>query len=266
MRSSSRSVPKIRFIAITFVLGFCGAVRPAYSQQMPPADGAATEAKKLEEPEKKGGMEDEVAHGFFTHEGLPDAVGTFSLRSAGLVTRADGATKGDFAFHLETGLTKNIGLHIRNDRFLNNTHTEAMFQFAALTSKNGKSGFAPIIEFEFPTRSGASGINTLVGFTTKIANPRAAFNSVIHYNPKEGMTDSSASFVVKVASRYYPVMEVLAEAGSGQRPIVNLLMGLKVRVSESTLLGFAFVLPATDNKEFSSQLVFQPDVEWERAR
>ena len=31
-----------------------------------------------------------------------------------------------------------------------------MFQFAAVRSKNGMSGFSPLIEFEFPTRSGAS--------------------------------------------------------------------------------------------------------------
>ncbi len=257
MRPLLSSAPKIRFIA--FLLGISIAVFPAYGQEMP--------AVENQEKPGKGGMEDEVAHGFFTHEGLPDAVGAFSLRSAGLVTRADGATTGDFAFHLETGLTKYIGIHVRNDRFLNNTRSEVMFQFAAMTSKNGNSGFAPIIEFEIPTRSGGgSRIDTLVGFTTKAANERAAFNSEVHYDPKEDSLDGSASFVVKVASRYYPVVEVLAEAGREQRPIVNLLLGLKFRVSESTLLGFAFLVPATKNKDFSSQLVFQPDVEWKRAQ
>lgn len=61
-------------------------------------------------------VEEEIAHAFFTHEGLPDAVGSDSLRTSALATRADGATKGDFAFHLETGLTENIGLHIRSGR------------------------------------------------------------------------------------------------------------------------------------------------------
>ena len=90
--------------------------------------------------------------------GMPEAVGTYSLRLASLATHMDGTTKGDFAFHLETGLTKLVGLHIRNDRFLDNTHTEIMFQFAVIRSKDGMSGFSPVIEFEIPTKNGASRI------------------------------------------------------------------------------------------------------------
>ena len=60
----------------------------------------------------------EIAHPFLTHEGLPDAVGSYSTRLSSLATRIDGTTKGDFAFHVETGLTENIGLHLRSDQFL----------------------------------------------------------------------------------------------------------------------------------------------------
>ena len=90
---------------------------------------------------------DEIAHAFFTHEGLPDAVGSYSLRTSGLATRIDGETKGDFAYHLETGLTDSIGLHVRTDQFLQSRRSEVMFQFVAWKSKDGESGFAPIIEF-----------------------------------------------------------------------------------------------------------------------
>ena len=94
----------------------CGMPRPAVAQVagMPAA----------EEPE--------LPHAFFTHMGLPEGVGNFNLRVLGVVTRADGRSDGDVAFHLETGLTRRIGLHIRNDRFLDSPRTEAMFQFTAL--------------------------------------------------------------------------------------------------------------------------------------
>ena len=214
-----------------------------------------------------GAMEMEVPHGFFTHEGLPDAVGSFSLRTSGLATRVDGKTQGDFAFHLETGLTKAIGLHIRNDRFLNSPMTEAMFQFAAITSSDGRSGFAPIIEFEFPTHSGAgSRINTLIGQTVKLANSRVAFNQVLHYNPREDMVDWSASLVAVATPQFFPVLESLGEGGNDALPIVRLLAGFKVRVREGFLLGLAYQLPITKNKEFSSQVVIQPDVEWSTRR
>jgi hypothetical protein len=41
----------------------------------------------------------------------------------------------------------------------------------------------------------------------------------------------------------------------GERPIVNLLGGLKVRVSKNLTLGFAVQVPTTRRKDFSSQLV-----------
>ena len=186
-----------------------------------------------------------------------------SLRVAGLATRLEGRTEGDFAFHLETGLTSFIGLHVRNDRFLDKPRSEVMFQFAAARSKDGMSGFSPIIEFEIPTQSGdGSRINTLVGFSTALATARVSFNQVLHYNPREDMVDGSAALVFKVGKRFYPVMEVLAEAMRGDSPIVNVLLGLKVRVNEGLLLGFAFQVPTTQRKDFSSQSVFQPDMEW----
>jgi len=240
-------------VFIVFVsLGF-----PAYSQQMsPPATGAPA-----------GMPDDEVAHPFFTHMGVPEGVSVYNLRLAGLSTRAEGRTEGDFAFHFETGLTRSIGVHVRNDRFLDKPRTEVMFQFAAVRSKNGMSGFSPIIEFEIPTRSGdGNRINSLVGFSTALSNTRASFNQVVHYNPREDMVDGSAAVVFKVRKRFYPVIEVLAEAMRGERPIVNMLFGLKVRVNETLLLGFAFQVPASGRQNFSSQLVFQPDIEWRRAQ
>ncbi len=208
-------------------------------------------------------MEMEVPHGFFTHEGLPDPVGSFSLRTAAVATRIDGKTQGDFAFHLETGLTKTIGLHIRNDRFLNSPRTEVMLQFTAITSDDGRSGFAPLVEFEFPTHSGAgSRINTLVGQTGKLANSRMAFNEVFHYNPREDMVEWSASWVAVATPKVFPVVEIFGEGGTDALPIVRLLAGFKVRIREGFLIGLAYQLPITKNKEFSSQVVIQPDFDW----
>ena len=246
-----------RCVATAMVLlALLASVREVEAQMPSPAPAKAS-----------GAMEMEVPHGFFTHEGLPDAVGSFSLRTAALATRVDGTTQGDVAFHLETGLTKTIGLHIRNDRFLNSPRTEVMLQFAAITSGDGRSGFAPILEFEVPTHAGAgSRVNTLVGQTVKLANSSVAFNEVFHYNPREDMVDWSASWVAVATPRFFPVLEILGEGGTDALPIVRLLAGFKVRIREGFLLGFAYQLPITKNKDFSSQLVIQPDVEWSTRR
>ena len=224
--------------------------------------------KTQDKPDDMNAMdEDEIPHAFFTHEGLPDEVGTFALRTSAAVLRIDGQTKGDFGFHLETGLAKRIGLHIRNDRFLNSDRTEVMFQFAAVKSKNGKNGFAPILEFEIPTRRGAgSRVNVLFGFSTKFSNSRAAFNSVVHYDPRARMVEANASLVFKAAKRVYPVFEVLAEGGRGMTPIITLVGGFKVRMTKSWLIGFGFQAPVTHNKDFSSEGIFQSENMFMRKR
>lgn len=226
-----------------------GAVQPVAAQVAGPPAGDQEAA--------------ELPHPFFTHMGLPEGVGVFNLRTLGLATRAEGQTRGDFAFHLETGLTRLIGLHIRNDRFRDNPLTEAMFQFAVLTSKDGMSGFAPIIEFEVPTGSGGgSRINTLAGFTATLANQSIAFNQAFHYSPREDAVDASAALVFKLGRRVFPVVEVLGEGASGEPTVVNLLGGVKVRLREWLHFGLAVQFPVTKAKEFSSQGAFGPDVEW----
>ena len=208
--------------------------------------------------------EEELPHAFFTHMGLPEGVGVYSLRVLGTAARSDGQNTGDFAFHFETGITPRIGLHIRNDRFRNSDKTEAMFQFAAYVSENGMTGFAPLIEFEFPTRSGASRINTLVGFTTSLGASKWAFNQVVHYDPKEDMVDGSVALVLKASRYVFPVVELLGEGGTGVSSAVNVLAGIKVRVREGINLGVAYQLPVTVRKDFSRQVVFGPDFDWKR--
>lgn len=247
-RGHRRRDPVTATLVALALAGPLGLPRFVAAQGSPPA------------PAKEEEME--MPHPFFTHEGLPEGVGMYSLRSAALATRTNGETEGDFAFHLETGITERIGLHIRNDRFLDSPKTEAMFQFAAVTNKQGTSGFAPIIEFEVPTKSGASRISTLLGFTTKLTGSRATFNQVLHYDPREDAVDASAGLVVKVTDRVFPVVELLGEGASGAPTVVNLLAGLKVRLRPWITLGFAVQLPVTSDKDFSSQLVLQPELVW----
>ncbi len=249
--------------ACFIVLSFC--LFSLNAQQTVPQQTPSTINQPQADKMQMDDEEVEIAHPFFTHMGMPERVGVYSLRLEGLSSRVDGATKGDFGFHFETGLTKRIGIHIRNDSFLERTRSEVMIQFAAIRRKNGMSGFSPIIEFEIPTRrGGGSRINTLVGFSTALVNKRAAFNQVVHYNPRESSADYSAALVLRIGKRYFPVFEILGEGMRGDRPIVNLLGGFKVRMNKNLTLGFAVQVPVTSRKDFSSQLVFQPDIEWRR--
>lgn len=202
----------------------------------------------------------EIPHPFFTHEGLPEEqVGMTSIRATALAATDEGNTKGDFAFHIETSLAKNLGLHIRNDRFLFNTHSEIMFQFAVIKSKDGKSGFAPLIEFEIPTKKGANRINSLIGFTTKLARPRFVINQVIHYNPREDMFEGSIGLVYNIVKNIYLVGEVMGDKADGEDAMFSLVGGIKFRLRDNFLIGFGYHGPISKNREFSSQYIFQPE-------
>ena len=227
-------------------------------------DTPKKELKNMAESDTMTEME-EVAHSFFSHMGVPEAVGVYSLRLSGLVTDMEGMMDGDFGFHLETGLTDFIGLHIRNDGIRDAQHTEVMFQFAAIRSRDKMSGFSPLIEFEFPTKPGGDRhTNVLVGFTTALAGPGLAFNQALHYNSRTEEFEFNASFVAKVGSRIFPIVEIFAEALPHEKPIINVLGGVKVKVSKKLLLGVAFQAPVTEQKDYSWQLIFQPDIEWKR--
>ena len=76
------------------------------------------------------------------------------------------------------------------------------------------------------------------------------------------MVEGSAAVVMKVWSWVFPVVEVGGEVMPGERPLFNLLGGIKARVSESLLLGLAFQAPVTSRTDYLWQLVVQAEVEF----
>ena len=254
------SIRRIVIFSLCSIIVFGLSIFSVYSQQMPNMNNDTANLKT-----SQMGDDEEVPHPFFTHMGMPEAPGVFSLRTSALLTKnIDGKSTGDFAFHLEMGLSKLVGLHIRNDRFLDNTHTEIMFQFAAIRSKDGMSGFSPLIEFEIPTKKGVTRINSLVGFSTALVRSRFAINQVIHYNPREDMVDGSIALVYKVTKGVFVVIESLGKKMMDENAIVTLIGGVKIKLYKNLILGVGYQHTLTTNKEFLSQYIFQPNFEWKR--
>lgn len=219
---------------------------------------------QTDQPSGQMSEKDEIPHPFFTHMGVPEAVGVYSLRTAALASRENGHTDGDFAFHFETGLTDFIGIHVRNDRFLNMPRTEVMFQFAAFRTRSKMSGIAPLIEFEVPTRNGGGRVETLVGFTTALSSATFAWNSVLHYNPRLETVDGSGSVVFRATKRVFPVLELRTEVAKGERPMFSGIAGLKIRAAKFLVLGLGIEVPFSSRKDFTHQTIFQPDFSWSR--
>ena len=204
----------------------------------------------------------EIAHPFFTHMGMPEGVGNYALRVPVSVTRDEDDTDGDIGFHLETGLSKTIGLHIRNEAVLTEPHTEVTFQFAAVSSADGMSGLSPFMELEIPTHEGERTFYAIVGFLTAWTTERLAINQSLEYSPKEDDVEGSASAVVRVGERFFPVVEFIGEGQEGSLPLFTALGGIKSRLSEHLLVGLACEVPTSDAKEFDYQIILETDVEW----
>ncbi|MCX5656637.1 MAG: hypothetical protein NTZ48_00140 [Candidatus Omnitrophica bacterium] len=209
-----------------------------------------------------GEEEIDMVHPFFTHMGLPDPVGHYALRMSGVAIREEGRTRGDFGFHLETGLARRLGLHIRDDRVSNNAHTEIMFQYAAIQSLDGMSGFSPFVEVEIPTHKDERHTYGLVGFSTMWSTHILELNQSLEYSPKEEALEGSVSLVGKVGQRLFPVVEFILAADKDAKPQNSMIWGLKYRVNRHTVLGIGYQVPVTESKEFAHQVLLQTDIEW----
>jgi len=207
---------------------------------------------------------------FFTHMAMPLEVRSYNIRAALLPTRFDGKTTTEFNVQFTTGLSKNVGLFLGAEGAFDHPTLEAMFQFLVWKSQNGMNAFSPIIEFEFPLGKEAAGkeakrsVYTLVGFATTFSNSHIAFNQVLHYSPLEDLAEGSVSLVAKVSNRLFLVTEISGVTEKGERPIFNLLGGVKIKLSKNFMIGIGYQHPITSNREFSSQYIIQPDLTWKR--
>ena len=198
---------------------------------------------------------------FYTHMGIPLAVGTYSLRLGATPTQFEGKTNTQFDFQFETGLSKTVGLFLGGNGLFDDPTLEAMVQFLVWKSKNGMNGISPIIEFEFPMGEEATrSVYTLVGYAATFSNSNIAFNQVLHYSPLEDLAEGSASLVIKASKRIFLVPEISGVAQKGSRPILNLLLGVKVKLNKTFFLGVAYQLPITGNRDYSSRYILQPNM------
>lgn len=265
MHNKSSIRRRITFSVFSIIV-FCVGMFSAYGQQMPKMKMKMdTSANKQEDmKDMQGQMMLPMA--FFTHMGIPLNVGAYSLRLAALQTQYEGNSNTEFNFQFETGLTKTLGLFLGGEGLFKDPTLEAMFQFLVLKSKNGMNGFSPIVEFEFPLgkksaeEEATPRVYTLVGFASTLSNAHLAFNQVLHYSPLEDLAEGSVSLVYKVSKRTFLVSEVSGLFEKDARPISNLLLGIKLKLNKNFLLGIAYQLPITVNREYDSQYVLQPNI------
>ena len=252
----------LKFLLSGFLV-LSASIFSAFGQQMPNMKMDSITVKR--EEMKDGQHQKMLPMPFFTHMGIPYDVGTYGLRLAVLPTVNEGKVNTEFNFQFETGLSKTVGLFIGGEELFDDPTLEAMFQFLVWKSKNGMNGFSPIVEFEFPLGKEATrSVYTLVGFASTFSNSHIAFNQVLHYSPIEDLAEGSASILVKVSKRIFLVSEISGVVQQEELPIFNLLAGVKFQLNKNFLLGFAYQLPLTTNRNYSSRYVFQPNMVFQK--
>jgi hypothetical protein len=223
------------------------------------ADPAPSDAQGMKDMRPR----DRFAEPFFTHMGVPMAPGEYSTQFGGTVSRVEGQTDVDATARVMTGLTDSIGVVLVSDGVRYDEHAEAMFQWAAVRSDDRRSGFSPILEFEIPTHAGGDRrTHTLVGFSTALGNSDVSFNQAIHFDVNNPEFEGSASLAARLFPRVFPTVEVIGEGARGEKPIVNVLAGVKFRVDDNLMLGIALEKPVTDRRDFTSRLMLTLDIGW----
>lgn len=205
---------------------------------------------------KKGGMKDMFVHPFLAHMALPDPVGEVSLRLTPFQERMGATTSSDIAFHVEAGLIRNVGLHVRNDALKSSPYSEVMLMYSFLHDSQMSSGISVFGQISIPTGPiesntykglfGISGRETIPGLVVIDAN--------IHFDPKDKMAEYESAFVFKASEIFYPIIEIRGEVMEKETTVYSLL-GLKFKVADEIDWGIGLQLPISNVREYDTQML-----------
>ncbi len=208
------------------------------------------------------GEQYEMVMPFFTHMGMPQAFGTHSLSLSGLRTSAGGRSTPDFSFQYMCGLSDRLGVNFRSDEFTTGNEAEVMFQYAAIRSMDGMSGISPMLEIEFPTRRSGSGVKTVIGFSSALAQKHGTFDGAFHYNLFERKFEGSIAYVCQTMPSFFPIVELIGTAELREMPTLDILAGPKFRTGKNSMVGIAYQTPISSRKDFGSRFILQFDLKW----
>lgn len=206
---------------------------------------------------------DLFVHPFFAHMALADEPGTASFRFTGFQRRSGDRLTDDAALHIEAGLVKNLGIHIRTDAIRKEEYSEVMLMYNVLTTGHEKYGVSVFGQVSLPTGYAESNEAWgLFGLGIKATPvPFVVFNGDIHYDPSHRMSEYEGSFVAATKSMLYPIMEFRGEITTGGTSLY-LLPGLKFRIAENQTIGAAYQFGTSGPTEYNVEGLIQYGIEF----
>jgi hypothetical protein len=212
-----------------------------YAQEEGHESGEAAEAHEV------------FVHPFLAHMGLPDAVSEVSIRLTGFRQRLEGLARSDYAVHIEAGLGKNFGLHIRSDGIQIQDRSEVMLQYAVLGGKGMRNGLAIIGEIEIPTgNTEDNNLKALVGVSSRLTYGKVmVFDATLHFDPKETALGYESSFVFRANEKFFPMVEVRGHIHDEIEAYV--LTGIKFRIADHSSVGVGVQSGLSSHREYDNQ-------------
>lgn len=205
---------------------------------------------------KDGGMKDMFVHPFLAHMALPDRVGEVSLRLTPFQQRMGAMTSSDIAFHVEAGVSTNVGLHVRNDALSHSPYSEVMLMYSFLHDSQMSGGISVFGQISIPT--GPIESNTykgLFGISARETVPDLlVIDANVHFNPKDKMAEYESAFVFKASEVFYPIIEIRGEVMENETTVYS-LVGLKFKVADEIDWGIGVQLPISNVREYDTQML-----------
>ena len=213
------------------------------------------------EGEIEHGEGDMFVHPFLAHMGLPDVPNEVSLRISVYQTRENENTERDLAIHIEAGLLKNLGLHIRTDGIQHAQHSEVMLQYAIIADDELHNGISIFGQVSIPTGAvEEDDYKGLFGMSARLTLPDiVVWDGNVHYDPKEKMAEYESSFVIRGNNRYYPILEIRGHI-NGKNVEAYILPGLKFKIGEHRAFGVGIQTAISEHRDYDIQALFTYDV------
>ncbi len=244
---------------IVFLLGGLS----AYSQEIKKTGNDSLPDKRKSVPDKplaakkddKGEKPDMFVHPFLTHMALPDPPGTMSLRATAFQQRSDSTVGQDMALHIEVGLLRNLGLHIRTDGIKTSPYSEVMLMYSFLHDASYNNGLSVFGQISIPTGPGvkSNGLKYLFGFSGRLTAPRIlVIDANMHINLADKMAEYESSFVFKASKMLYPELELRGEITPSETSLYSLI-GLKFRIANEMAIGVGIQTAVSRAREYDTQ-------------
>jgi hypothetical protein len=196
-------------------------------------------------------------HPFLAHMGVPDEPGEVSLRSTVFQSQYQGVTESDLSFHVEAGLVKNLGLHVRADGINHEPYSEVMLQYGLLMDPQMRWGLSVFGQISVPT--GPVESNTYKGLFGGsymwMPYDYLMINGNVHYNPKDDLAEYEDAFVFRQNAKFFPVVEMRGEITSDYAT-AYVLPGMKFRINDKMAFGVGTQIALSNHREYDTQALF----------